>query len=43
MSDNFENKSFNIDKFIDQLSECKALNENEVKFLIEKVNYNYLG
>ncbi len=33
-----ENISYNIDKFIEQLSECKPLNEHEVKFLIEKVN-----
>lgn len=33
-----EGISYNIDKFIEQLSECKPLNENEVKFLIERVN-----
>lgn len=28
--------SYNLDKHIEQLMECKALNEKEVKFLIEK-------
>jgi hypothetical protein len=36
-SSNSESHSFNLDKFIEQLSECKPLNETEVKFLIEKV------
>jgi hypothetical protein len=43
MSDNSENKSYSIDKFIEKLSECIALNENEVKFLIEKVIQNKIG
>jgi hypothetical protein len=32
-------EEYNIDKFIEQLAECKPLSENEVKFLIEKVNF----
>jgi hypothetical protein len=28
---------YDLDKFIEQLTECKPLNEKEVKFLIEKV------
>ena len=28
--------SYDIDKFLDQLYECKPLKEQEVKFLIEK-------
>jgi serine/threonine-protein phosphatase 2A catalytic subunit len=35
-----ETQSFNLDKFIEQLIECKPLGENEVKFLIEKVSIN---
>ena len=31
-----EETSYDIDKFIAQLYECKPLNEKEVKFLIEK-------
>ena len=29
--------SYNLDKFLEKLYECKPLKENEVKFLIEKV------
>ncbi len=36
-----DNISYNIDKFIEQLSQCKPLSENEVKFLIEKVKQSY--
>lgn len=31
-----EHTSYDLDKFIEQLMNCKALNEKEVKFLIEK-------
>jgi hypothetical protein len=34
-----ETNSYDLDKFIGQLTQCKPLNEKEVKFLIEKVKY----
>lgn len=39
LSSEIENSesSYNLDKFIEKLNDCKPLKENEVKFLIEKV------
>lgn len=32
-----ESESFDLDKFIEKLMDCKHLTDNELKFLIEKV------
>lgn len=37
-----DGESYNLDKFIEQLTECKPLKEKEVKFLIEKVTENVI-
>jgi serine/threonine-protein phosphatase 2A catalytic subunit len=36
-TDSSADNSYNLDKFLEKLYECKPLKENEVKFLIEKV------
>ena len=35
--------SYNLDKFIEQLKDCKPLNQKEVKFLIEKAKEILVG
>jgi serine/threonine-protein phosphatase 2A catalytic subunit len=36
MSDDNRESTYNLDKYIEHLTKCKPLKENEVKFLIEK-------